>query len=435
MLAGASNVETEQVPKLEEPSKSDGRAYGTLIVLSVVYGLAGLDRIAIGLLADPIKHELGLSDAQLGIITGLAFTLFYVTLALPIGRYADRANRKNVIIVSILLFSLATALCGLAVGFFSLLLARLLVGIGEAGPLPASISIISSSFQPKLRPFAIAVHSAGGLLGVGLALIAIAMLADAVSWREILYLSGALGVLVCMLVAIVVKEPAREARQLPHASLLSVMSDLARNPSYRWMSVGMGFSIMIFGSATSWIPSMLTRSFGYERSETTLFMALGVGLGGAAGSVLVGYLTTLIRKGGGVRPLLLAAFVNVAIGIGFMAAFAFSPRPEALALLIVALMLAAAPIPTLMALVQELVPPERRAITTAITVLIGNAIGYGLGPVLTGLLSDWLLPQLGKDSVRLALGIVIGGAAMAAAVCCINAARRIIADSLIKQST
>ena len=299
----------------------------TLAVITAIYALAVLDRYLLGILLPQVKEDLLLSDSLLGLLTGAAFAIFYATLGLPIARIADRYGRKIVIITSLFIFSVMTALCGLAVGFVSLFLARVGVGIGEAGTSPPSISIISDMYDKAKRSTGMAIMAVGGNVGVLIGFILGGFLAANYGWRTAFIVVGIPGVLLAIIMALTVEEPKRERSQdtvsenEDHVGLVSVIKCLWGQKSYRFNLLGISMLLFLINGVLAWLPSYLSRSHQMPINEIGLTLGLLVGVGGILGSLVAGVLATeggkALIAGNGKQ------FVIQAIAIVVVALYAF----------------------------------------------------------------------------------------------------------------
>jgi predicted MFS family arabinose efflux permease len=380
-----------------------------LWTLLVVYIFNFLDRQIVNILAEPIARDLDLSDTQIGLMTGLAFALFYTVLGLPIARYADnpKNDRGRLIAVALAVWSLMTALCGLAQNFVQLLLARIGVGVGEAGCTPAAHSLIADRVSPEKRPGAMAFYSlgipAGGLLGMVIG----GILADTVGWRMAFMLVGAPGVLLAFVVAMLIKDKNRplrpQAGAAEHESMFTAMAQLLRSPAYvMLLAAGSTSSFLSYGKAT-WGAIFFQRSHGLSPGEVGFWLGLGAGLAGMFGAWLGGWLAnrygSIDRRHVVTAPAIgMALAVPIAI-LGYLA----SDWRIALALLIVPYALNSLYYGPVYSSAQGLVALRHRAMASALLLFGQNLIGLGLGPLFFGMLSDFLQPAYGGESVRYVL--------------------------------
>jgi predicted MFS family arabinose efflux permease len=403
----------------------------TLAILMGTYGVHALDRVIFTLLLEPIKHDLALSDTQLGLLSGLAFALFYAALGVPIARLSDTWSRKYVIIISIVVFSAATVGSGMATGFATLLVARLCVGIGEAGPTPAAASILADRFAPALRPLAMSLFTAGALLGSSIGLLSIAFLGGNVDWRGIFWIAGGFGLLMSLIVTIGIREPKRRSKRQTNEPFKMVLRALLHVRSFLCIAVGAGlFSLAVIASQ-GWAPSFLARTYGFERGQITLFLAFAWGLGGTLGAVLIGIATMRARRKGPTAVLSLLSAIALLDGIFFFVGFASSSVRICVGSLALGFFLSYSVLGPALALVQDMVAPARRATATATFQLIANGIGLGLGPLAAGLLSDAFNPTFGPNSLSLGLLIVITFGSVGGAALLFKARRYIDGDLLV----
>jgi MFS family permease len=380
-------------------------------LLTVVYVVNFVDRQILAILLESIKVDLGLSDFQLGLLSGTAFGLFYATLGVPIARLADIFSRKGVIAICLAIWSGMTALCGTASTFSMLLLYRIGVGIGEAGGSPPSHSMISDYFAPERRATALGVFSLGVPLGILVGFLAGGWLNDTLGWRTAFMVVGLPGLFLAIVVALTLREPPRghsenlltDAKAPP---ALTVMRFLWRSRSFRHVSLGSALYTFVGYSVVTWAPAFLIRSHGMETREIGTWLAMIFGVGGGIGTVLGGVLAdrwAMVDVKGRVYVPCLAMIVS------FPFAFVIYLTPNTLLALcalctpaVLGLMYQA----PAFAITQSLATPMMRATAAAILLFVINIIGLALGPAATGLLSDALEPRLGGDSLRYALLIV-----------------------------
>jgi MFS family permease len=264
------------------------------------------------------------------------------------------------------------------------------------------------------------IFTVGGFLGAALGMLGIGLLGVADQWRHVFVIAGIPGMLLAPVVLAMVKEPRREAVQTGKGSSLTAIVDLLRIRSFRRMALGFASVMLVASAASGWISAFLSRTLGFDQNQIFLFVALSYGLGGALGALISGFLAARLRLGGADRPLLLCAAISAIFTIAYCTSFLFPLAVFTLPALVVALVIVGASQGPVLALVQDLVPSDRRGIATALLLFLINAIGLGLGPLMVGLFSDALHPKFGPDSVRYALVAVIsvGGTISGAAFFC-----------------
>jgi MFS family permease len=383
-----------------------------LFALLLVYILNFLDRQIVNILAEPIKRDLGLSDTQLGLLAGPAFAVFYAILGIPIARYADKAGTNRVWLISLCLavWSAMTAVCGVAQNFLQLALARIGVGVGEAGCTPAAHSLIADSVPPEKRSSAIAFFGLGIPIGGLLGLIIGGVVNDQYGWRAALMLVGAPGILLACVLPLLIRDPRRCAdsahfkKATSSANTALSVKDAAReifaSKAYLYVFIAASFTAFLSYGKGLWTISFFIRSHGLSTTEAGLAMAVALGVSGIAGTWLGGKMADIYGKRDKRHILTLPAIgMAVAAPILFAGYYADDWR-IAVALLIVPTMLNAAYYGPAYGCVQGLVRPEARAIAASLVVFGQNLIGLGMGPLLFGVLSDWLQPIAGAESVR-----------------------------------
>ncbi len=384
-------------------------ARAMLWVLLLVYILNFLDRQIVNILAEPISQELGLSDTQIGLMTGLAFALFYTILGIPIARYADRphSNRVTIITVSLAAWSAMTALCGMAQNFVQLLLARIGVGVGEAGCTPAAMSLITDAVPAEKRSSAIAFYGLGVPIGSLLGLVIGGVLADAFGWRIAFLAVGIPGVLLALLLPFILKDPRfaggikpSKADSAPALPFFAAVAEMAKSRTFVLLMGGAAFTAFLAYGKGVWVVILFQRSFGLSPGMTGLLLGVILGLAGVAGTWLGGWVAD--RYGKKDRRWIIhgpAIGMLVAAPLLFIA-YSASDWRVALALLVVPTVLNSMYYGPTYGAVQGLVRPEARATASSLMLLAQNLIGLGLGPLLFGLLSDSFRPIAGPESVR-----------------------------------
>lgn len=379
----------------------------TLLLLVLAYTLSISDRMILSILFPDIKAEFGISDAQLGLLGGISFALFYAVLGIPIARLSDQFNRKWIIIISIVIFSIMTAFGGLAAGFISLLIFRIGVGVGEAGVGPASHSIIADYFPPKRRGFAMAILMLGGSFGMMLGFVGGGIIAENYGWRIALISVGLPGVLLALVMTKLLKEPGRGTFETekaePPPPVLTTAKVMWANPAMRHIVAGSVIAGLMSYGLTQWLPTFFIRTHGLSQSQTGMVMAGVFGILGAIGALVAGNAFDRLSVRGfqyGLRMLAIVPFITIPFFI--MGLLADDLTTAMLFFIIPGLAGNYAIGPTL-AMVQTLSPVNMRAVSAAIKMLFLNLIGMGLGPLLVGILSDLLEPQYGSDALSVAL--------------------------------
>lgn len=378
----------------------------TLAALLVVYTFNFVDRQILGILAGPIKADLRLSDTQLGLLGGVAFALLYSTCAIPLARLADRTGRGWVIAASLAVWSGCTAACGFATGFAQLFVARLGVGIGEAGGVAPSYALIADSFAPRVRARALAIYSLGIPLGSAVGVLFGGLVAARVDWRMAFVTVGVVGALAAPLFKIIVRDPPKATA--PDTGIAGVFGLLAAKPSFWLLSFGAASSSMLGYGLAFWLPLLLQRSFGLGLIATSHFYGAVLLIGGVsgivAGGVLADRLGTRDRGAQAWVPALsfvaaVPLFAAAALSHSVSLAFVLLLVPQALAYVWLAPVISA---------VQHLVPSAMRASASACFLLINNLIGLGGGTFFLGRLSDWLTPFYGVEALRYSIVAGLG---------------------------
>lgn len=387
-----------------------GYSWYVVGVLTLTQALAFVDRQVLALLVEPIKRDLHASDTVISLLYGLSFALFYVIVAIPIARLADRANRRNIVAVSLAVWSLMTAFCGLARDLPQLVAARLGVGAGEAGLSPSAQSLLADYFPDHRLPTALGVFSMGVSLGGGLALLAGgALLAAAPGlaaalglpglspWRLVMVGVGLPGLLVALLF-LTVREPERGAGQREAVSGQALLAWLWGN---RWTYLGLigALSLIVFVSnaASAWIPALFERRFGWTGPEVGARYGPIVLVCGAAGALTGGLLASALRRRGVAGANLKASLAGFLVAAPLAVAFPLAPDPW-IALTLIGLMVFCGGIPSGggYAALQEATPARLRAQVTALNGLAVNLVGAGLGPLAVALMTDRLFHDPGR---------------------------------------
>jgi len=385
-----------------------------LFILTCGYVLNFVDRQVMTILLEPIKAEFGASDTQMGLISGLAFALFYATLGVPVARLADRWSRRNVLAISMATWSAVTAACGTAGSFWQLALLRVGVGIGEAGGTPPSQSLLTDYFPKERRALAQGVLATAPNIGVLVGLFGGALIAEAFGWRTVFFVFGVPGVGLALLLFFTVKEPIKVKPQGLEAdrSMMSAVSGIVRLPSFFLIALGVGFAAIPGYGLGVWSPSFLVRVHGMSLVDAGLWLGI-IGLsGGTVGTILSGVLADRLALRDNRWQLWIPA-VGLMVALPLQALFLLWPAsavftiagktaPVALVFMGLSSVFACFWIAPSYAAVQNLVPSHWRTQASALLLLVFNLLGLGLGPLLVGMLSDELA-SFGAASVRWAL--------------------------------
>jgi MFS family permease len=374
-----------------------GYRYYVLAVLTLVSILSIADRLILSILLEDIKAEFALSDTQMGLLSGVAFTVFYVTFGMPIARLADRSNRKNIIAAAVAAWSLMTALCGAAVGFWSLFLARMGVGIGEAGGTGSGSSIIADYFHRHELSRAMGILTLGSTLGTAAGLMIGGFFADLLGWRMAFVALGIPGIVLGLIVYFTIREPVRGRLFTPtdgpdrQISVAATLRELAANKIYARVTLAYGLQIVI----------------GYAG----FYLGLAFILGGIPGPLLGGYLADRLAR----RNPRWRAWLPAIAAVGCLPIYALSLMSNefwtflglfSLGYLVFLLMQ-----PPTLALLQLSVPPSQRAFGVSVALVFNNVLGQAVGAFVIGLMSDALLPSYGPLSLGyavLATSIIFG---------------------------
>jgi len=376
--------------------------FAILAMLLLVYTFNFIDRQILGILAGPIKAELALSDTRLGLLGGLAFAILYSTMAVPLALLADRTSRSWVITGSLAVWSGFTALCGAATGFWSMFLARLGVGVGEAGGVAPSYALIADYFPPGERARALAVYSLGIPLGAALGVLFGAWIAVRVDWRMAFVVVGLAGVVIAPLFRLVVREPARPAvdARVPMAQVFRI---LAAKRSFWLLALGAASSSMLGYGFAFWFPQLLQRSFGLDLTHTSWFYGGVLLIGGTAGVLGGGLLGDRLGSRDRANFARLPAWAFVLAVPLFAAGILSGSVPLAFALFLIPQALAYVWLGPVLTAVQHLVPAPMRATASASFLLINNLVGIGGGTFVLGALSDGLTARYGSAALSYAM--------------------------------
>lgn len=387
---------------------SDRATRVMLWTLLVVYVFNFLDRQIVNILAQPIATDLHLSDTQIGLLTGMAFALFYTVLGVPIARYADRptTERGRLIAAALAVWSVMTALCGLASNFTQLLLARVGVGVGEAGCTPAAHSLIAHRVAPERRASALAFYAMGIPLGSLLGTMMGGWLADEIGWRHAFMVVGLPGLVLVFFVLLLVRDTGRikpEKGAEPGETVWQTLHALLSSGTFVILLAAASASAFLSYGKGTWSIIFFQRTHGLSPGDVGFWFGLWGGLAGMAGTYLGGWLADRFGRHDR-RHVMTAPAIGMLVAIPLaVAGYQASDWRVALLLLMAPTLLNSLYYGPVYSSTQGLVPLQRRAMASAVLLFCQNLIGLGLGPLFFGMLSDWLKPQYGAESVRLVL--------------------------------
>ena len=381
----------------------------TLWVLLIVYIFNFLDRQIVNILAEPISRDLGLNDTQIGLMTGVAFAAFYTLLGIPIARYADspKTNRVGLIAGALVVWSAMTAVCGMAQNFVQLLLARIGVGIGEAGCTPAAHSLIADMTEPAKRSSAMAFYALGIPIGTVLGMLIGGQLADIYGWRIAFIAVGLPGILLAIVVVRLISDPRRgvdgiatASQAAPQLNSAQAFTEIIKSRAFLLLlAAGSAASFLSYGK-TTWTTIFFQRTHGLSPGETGFWFGIWGGVAGIIGTWLGGWLADHYGKKNR-RHVLTAPAIGMALAIPFaLASYNAADWRIALLFLMIPTLLNSLYYGPTYSSAQGLVPMPARAMASATLLFCQNLIGLGLGPLFFGMLSDLLKPMAGAESVR-----------------------------------
>ena len=379
-----------------------------LVMVTLVFVINYLDRQILGILLPLIQKEFHASDTDLGILTGPAFALIYATLGIPFAVIADRANRRNIIAVSLAIFSAMTVVCNFVTSFWQLAAARAVVGIGEAGTGPSINSIIADLYPPQQRAGALAFYSAGLNVGLLIAFFGGGIIAGTFGWRAAFLASGIPGLILVFLFLFTVPEPPRGHSEAlldtgDAPGFLATVRYLWGQRSFRFLSVGTSMSALSGYAGLAFVPSFLSRTHHLTPAQIGLLLATTTGIFGYVGTLLSGVIADRVGKKD-IRRTMLVPVVATSIGLPFAPFFYLSPNLTVVILaLAIPAFLGASYLGPAYSATQGLVPLRMRATAAATLLFILNIVGLSLGPLWVGVVSDALKPYVGADSLRYAL--------------------------------
>ncbi len=393
----------------EEVLTPESRRYA-MVILTAVYMFNFVDRQILAILLPAIRDEFQVNDTILGMLAGTAFAMFYATLGVPIALLADRWNRRNLIALALAIWSVMTALSGFAGNIWQLTLARIGVGIGEAGCSPPAHSMIADYFPPEQRSTAMGFYTLGISAGIMLAYLAGGWVVQNIGWREAFFIVGVPGLVLAIVVRTTVAEPRRGASENRedsglHPPLLSVFQFLVARRSFLHMAVAAGLTAFTGYSVISFFPSFMVRSYGMQIASLGVWLGLILGIAGGSGFFAGGYLADYFGRIRQQNALWFIAATQLLTAVLYIAVFLAPTAAWCLVIFIFPALISNFNLAPVLAQTQSLVSLRMRGVASAIMLLILNMIGLGVGPLAVGALSDLLAAQFADDSLRYSLMI------------------------------
>lgn len=383
-----------------------------LMILILVGVVTNFERFIFSLVLEPIKQDLDLNDSQLGLMTGVAFFFFYAIAGVPIARWADRGNRNLITSIAVAVSGLMVSLCGLASSFYQLITVRACIAVGEASAVPIAQSLIADYFDRTERPRAMAIFVSFYTISMIIGYLMGGWLVELYGWRNTFIIIGIPALFVAALVKFTLREPRLKefkTYQSNAPSLGKAFKSLWGQRSFRLILVLFSLSYFFTAGVNQWLPTFLIRSHDMSTSEVGNGLALSFGVFATLGLFLGGYLATQHAARKEKLQMRILALVTLGYGIANAAAYLAPVREIALVFIAVGAFLLALTNGPVLAAIQSMVSERMRSFAMAVVLLFGNLVGYGLGPLVLGAVSDLLSEYFGQDSLRYALLIFCPG--------------------------
>lgn len=380
-----------------------------LFLLTMTYILHNIDRFILSILLESIKHEFHVSDAALGLLSGLGYAVFYAALSIPVAIWADRTSRQRIVVLALSFFSLMTVFCGLAVNFMQLVASRLAVGVGESGTHPSSQSMIGDFFKREERGMAMGIFGSGTNIGLLLSFLVGGWINQFYGWRAAFLVVGAPGLILALIIFLTLREPPRggadglSGRDSVAPPFREAAAFLWRQPAYLHVVLGGTIVTFVMTGSVNWFAPFLARSYGMASGTIGTLLAFLVGIGGAVGTLGAGYLADRLGRRDVRWNMWVLIWLFLAILPFSISAYLSHDKIATILLFVVPAMATSAVTAPSFAMIQSLAPLRMRGVAAAINLLAIATIAGGLGPLAIGLLSDLLSAHFGTESVRYAL--------------------------------
>lgn len=378
------------------------------------------DRLVFSILMQDIKLEYTMTDTQLALLAGLAFALFYATLGIPIARLADRYNRKNIIALSLTVWSGMTALCGAATGFWTLFLARMGVGAGEAGGSPPSYSMIADYFKPKERSRAMGIYITGAVFGTAGGLILGGALADLIGWRWTFVALGVPGIVLGLVLYLTVKEPVRgiyDNKNQNEAAgqaeeIKATLHSLKSNSVFLRISLAWSLITMIGYAIAMWLAPVMLRNFDISVTNVGLILGLSFLAGGIPGPIVGGFLSERLEKLDDRWRVWMPAMAIIGCFTSYTLCLTATTFSGFIAFFVIGYFLFMMPQGPTLSVLQDSLKPGERALGVSLALFVNNILGQVVGLFVIGVISDALADNLGVRSLNYAIIILCAVAAI-----------------------
>ena len=408
------------VPALKE----EGPRYRfyVLFVLTLTAFLSIADRLIFSILMEDIKAEFVLTDSQLGLLAGAAFTVTYIVFGFPFARLADRSTRKNIVAGALTFWSAMTALCGLTVGYWSMFLARVGVGLGEAASGPSSQSMIADYFRREEMARAMGVLTVGATMGTAGGLIVGGLMAEAYGWRTAFLLMGGPGLILGLIVYLTLREPARGRYAPPGAAiaqtpLADTLKSLLGNKVFVWLVIGYGIQNMIGYAMAIWMPAVMLRNYDVSTGDVALYLGVAFILGGIPGPIIGGILADWLTRYNEKWRAWLPGLVSFGCLLPLWLSLNAGEFWSFLGLFALAYGIFVSSQASILSLLQASVEPAQRGFAVALALAVNNLVGQGVGAGVVGIASDSLAPAYGTFSLNIAvMAICLSAGTVALAV-------------------
>lgn len=389
------------------PSRDDSRrAPWSLALLFVVYALNIADRQIINILAQDIKQDFGLSDGELGLLTGMAFGIFYSFLGIPMGRLSDVVDRVRLTVIALSVWSGFTAMCGLAGSFTHLFLLRMGVGVGEACSVPASTSLVRDLYTEKRRTTAMSVLLIGAPVGSFLGLLVGGWVSSVWGWRMAFIVAGAPGLIVALIMAVSMRDPRRRASDHGRTTAFwPAIRTLLAQPRFGWVATGLACSGFFTIAVAAWLPAFFIRVHGLTTAETGLYTAISMGLGGVVGTLGGGLLCDHLRARIREVELTVLMWLAALSAISLLGIVLYPDRTVALSCTLIFNMCTFGLLGPIVILIQGEADVESRGLAVAVCMSFSNILNLGVALPLVGALSDLLTPAYGVHAIAYALAL------------------------------